>query len=423
MSADVPAPASPPPLQMGVRLKLSGMMFLQFAIWGAWFVLISNYFGRTLNFTGEQIGLIFSTFALGAVFAPLFVGQVADRWFASEKVLGVLHLMGSGLLVWMAQITAPGTFFWVLLAYALLYNPTIALTNSVCFAHVPDATRDFPGIRVLGTIGWIVVNLAYLPLLKSGEPVSNLPLYLAAGLSAILGVYAFFLPNTPPKKEAGEMFPFLKALALLREPSFAIFFGTSFVITLALSFYFSFVGMYLPDVGVDTPNIAPWTTIGQFAEMLLLPFLPFFLRRLGMKWVLILGMAAWSARYVLFSISDPFALVVIGIALHGICFDFFFAAGFIHVENESPKSIRASAQSLYTFLIYGIGMWLGYLMSGWLYDACTEETKNEAGELVRVTDWSTFWMVPAIGAAVGLVAFGVLFQGHMHRRAPHGGTA
>jgi nucleoside transporter len=405
-----------------VRLKLSGMMFLQFAIWGAWFVLISNYFGKTLNFTGEQIGLIFSTFALGAVFAPLFVGQVADRWFSSERVLGVLHLVGGGLLVWMAQITTPGTFFWVLLAYALLYNPTIALTNSVSFAHVPDATRDFPSIRVLGTIGWIVVNLAYLPLLKSGEPVSNLPLYLAAGLSVVLGVYAFFLPHTPPKKEAGAMFPFLKALALLREPSFAVFFGTSFVITLALSFYFSFVGMYLPDVGVDTPQIAPYTTIGQFAEMLLLPFLPFFLKRLGMKWVLVLGMAAWSARYVLFSISDPFALVVVGIALHGICFDFFFAAGFIHVENESPKSIRASAQSLYTFLIYGVGMWLGYLMSGWLYDACTEEVKNEAGELVRVTDWGTFWMVPAIGAAVGLVAFGVLFRGHF-QRAPQGAAA
>lgn len=411
MSADANIYASPPPLKGGLRGHLSAMMFLEFAVWGAWFVLISNYFGHTLEFTGGQIGLIYSTFALGAVFAPLFVGQIADRWFSSEKVLGVLHLAGAGLLVLMAQITEPGPFFWVLLAYALLYNPTIALTNSIAFAHVPDATRDFPGIRVMGTIGWIVVNLAYLPLLQSNEPVSNLPLYLAAGLSAVLGVYSFFLPRTPPKGESEHMFPFLRALALLKDPSFAVFFGTSFLITLALSFYFAFIGLYLPDVGVDTPQIAPYTTIGQFAEMLLLPFLPFFLRRLGMKWVLILGMAAWSVRYFLFAAMSPFYLVVIGIALHGICFDFFFAAGFIHVENESPKSIRASAQSLYTFLIYGIGMWLGYLAAGWVNGMYTTEIDGE-----KVTDWSGFWLVPAIGAAVGLVLFAILFRRGFHGR-------
>jgi nucleoside transporter len=417
VSADRNISEPSPPLAMGVRFHLSTMMLLEFAIWGAWFVLISNYFGRTLEFTGEQIGLIYSTFALGAVFAPLLVGQIADRWFASQKVLGVLHLVGAAVLVWIAQLTDPTVIFWALLIYALLYNPTIALTNSISFAHISDAARDFGGIRVFGTIGWIVVNLAYLVIFSHDEPVSNFPLYLAAGLSVVLGLYSFFLPHTPAKGKAGELFPFLKAVGLLREPSFAVFFGVSFFIAIILAGYFAFIGLYLADVGVETQEIAPYTTIGQFVEMLLLPFLGFFLVRLGMKWVLVLGMAAWAARYGLFSLGDPFLLVVLGIALHGACFDFFFAAGFIHVENESPKDIRASAQSLYTFLIYGVGMWLGYMVSGWLNQYFTVE-KEIDGKLESVTDWSSFWLVPGIGAVVGLVFFAIFFRHRVGNSQP-----
>jgi nucleoside transporter len=387
-----------PPLAMGLRVHLSVMMFLEFAIWGAWFVVLGNYLGA-MEFSKTDIGLIYANMSLGAIFSPMFIGQIADRYFSSERLMAFLHLLGAALLYWMAQLHDPDSFFGVSLLYALVYSPTLALANSIAFTHVPDGTRDFPGLRVLGTIGWIVANLIVGQFL---DMKTNQPLLLAAVFSLVLGVYSLALPHTPPLGKAGDAIPFVRALGLLREPSFAVFYGVSFVITIVLAFYYNFTGLYLEHAqGVG--DVASLMTIGQFAEMLLLPLLPFFLIRMGMKWVLALGMLAWGLRYGIFAVGQPFWLVVVGLALHGLCFDFFFAAGFIHVDNKSPSTIRASAQALFSFLTYGLGMWLGGIASGQLGDYFTDPVTN-------ATNWSAFWTVPCVGVLISLAIFVVFFR-------------
>jgi nucleoside transporter len=410
-----------PPLDMGLRLKLSVMMFLQFATWGAWFVIMGNYLDSR-KFTKGEIGSIYGTMALGTIFAPLFIGQIADRFFSSERLMAVLHLLGAGLLYWMAYIDSPDLFYWAALLYALVYSPTLALSNSIAFTHVPDGGRDFPGLRVLGTVGWIAANwiigilLAYTPT-PAGQPMSNEPFLLGAMFSCMLGIFSLLLPNTPPPGKAGDALPFLKAFGLLKEFSFAVFFGVSFVITIVLAFYYGFTGIYLEKgVHLEGDNVAPVMTIGQFAELLLLPFLPYFLSRWGMKWVLALGMLCWGIRYALFSLyaqADTtllFPLVLLGIALHGICFDFFFAAGFIHVDNTAPPDIRGSGQALFTFLTYGVGMWLGNMLSGKLGDLLTTTTVDSAGKEISVTDWTMFWLIPAVGVLFCFVVFVLFFR-------------
>jgi nucleoside transporter len=289
--------------------------------------------------------------------------------------------------------------------YSLLYNPTLALSNSIAFSHIPSGERDFPGIRVLGTIGWIAVGLIVGQVLSTPDKPAyhtNLPLLLAAGLSAVLGLFSFALPHTPPTGKAGDAIPFIRALGLLKDPSFAVFFGVSFIITIVLAFYYSFTGKFL-ETGAGVKDVASTMSIGQFAEMLLLPFLPWFLKRFGMKSVLALGMLCWGVRYAMFAVGSPFALVIIGVALHGICFDFFFAAGFIHVDNTAPKEIRASGQALFSFLTYGVGMYLGSVLSGYVAEAYTNP---ETG----VTDWRGFWMVPAAGVIASLLIFLAAFR-------------
>ncbi len=422
-----------PPLDMGVRINLSIMMFLQFAVWGAWFVVYFPFLTGK-GFTPAQAGALFGNMALGAIISTIFAGHIADRFFASEKMMAVLHLVGAGLLYWMAQIQSPDqywTLFAVTLAYALVYNPTLALSNSIAFTHVPNATRDFPGIRVLGTIGWIAAGFLIDFLFKKyqvgpdGGPVmgpdgkqlsipasaSNGPLVLAAILSAVLGVYSLLLPHTPPAGKAGDTVPFIKALGLFRDPSFAVFFTVSFAITIVLAFYYTCTSAYL-ESAVHVKDTGSTMAIGQICEMVFLPLLPFFLFRMGMKWVLALGMFCWGLRYFLFSQGGPegfpYALVILGVALHGFCFDFFFAAGFIHVDNEAPKDIRASGQALFSFLTYGVGMWLGNLLAGWLQGEFTEPS--------GAVDWHRFWLVPSAGVMVALVVFVIFFR--MHTRQP-----
>ncbi|HEY1378508.1 MAG TPA: MFS transporter [Gemmataceae bacterium] len=413
-----------PPLDMELRIRLSIMMFLQFAIWGAWFVVFFPYLTGK-GFTPAQAGALIGNMALGAIISTMFAGYIADRFFASERMMAVLHLGGAGLLYWMAQIQDPNQFwdlFAVSLAYALLYNPTLALSNSIAFSHIPDATRDFPGIRVLGTLGWIVVGFLIDILFKQtvvqdGKTVvldasaSNGPLLLAAGLSAVLGVFSLLLPHTPPSGKPGDALPFKKALDLFRDPSFAVFFGVSFAITIVLAFYYTVTSEFLTKAAGVT-NIGSTMLIGQVCELIFLPLLPWFLFRMGMKWVLALGMFCWGLRYFLFSQGGPeglaFALVIAGVALHGFCFDFFFAAGFIHVDNEAPKDIRASGQALFSFLTYGVGMWIGNLLAGWL--------KGEFTDPSGVVDWHTFWLVPSAGVMIALLVFVVFFR--MHRREP-----
>jgi nucleoside transporter len=410
--------ASAPRLAMGTRLSLSVMMFLQFAIWGSWFVVFFPYL-KGKNFTDEQASAIMGNMALGAIFSTVFAGYIADRFLASERMMAVLHLVGAGLLYWMAQIQSPEQFwmlFGVSLAYALLYNPTLALSNSIAFSHVPNATRDFPGIRVLGTLGWIAVGFA-IDLLPRGAAATasatNMPILLAAGLSAVLGVYSFFLPHTPPAGKEGDVVPFLKALGLFKDFSFAVFFIVSLVITTVLAFYYTVTAQYL-EQAIKVKDIGSTMAIGQMAELVLLPLLPIFLYRLGMKWVLALGMLAWGVRYAFFSVGGPaglpFALVIAGVALHGVCFDFFFAAGFIHVDNEAPREIRASGQALFSFLTYGVGMWLGALLCGKVLAFFSESVHGDTG-LVTEVDWQHFWIVPSAGVLFSLTVFVLFFRG------------
>jgi nucleoside transporter len=412
-----------PPLAMGLRLSLSVMMFLQFAIWGAWFVVFFPYL-KGKGFSDGQAAAIMGNMALGAIFATLFAGYIADRFVASERMMGILHLTGAGLLWWMAQIQDPAqywTLFGVSLAYALVYNPTLALANSIAFSHVPDATRDFPGIRVLGTLGWIAVGFLIDVLPRGGAATAaatNAPLLLAAGLAAVLGVYSFFLPHTPPAgKEGSAVRLLLEALGLFRNFSFAVFFTVSFVITIVLAFYYTVTADYLQQA-IGIKDIGSTMALGQIAELILLPLLPIFLYKLGMKWVLALGMLAWGVRYALFSVGGPvgtgFALVIIGVALHGVCFDFFFAAGFIHVDNEAPRDIRASGQALFSFLTYGLGMWLGSLLCGQVkaYFTHTQLMLHEGAKWVPETEtnWRLFWLVPSAGVLLCLAVFVLFFQ-------------
>jgi nucleoside transporter len=397
--------AEAPPLEWGLRLPLSVMNFLQFAVWGAWFVVLGQYL-NALKFSGKQIGSIYATMSLGAIVTPLAFGYAADRLINSEWLMAGLHLVGAGLLFWMAQIRTPRQFYWVALVYALVYSPTLSLSNAIIFAHIPDAERDFPTIRVLGTIGWIAANLFLLVLLKRGEPVNNRPLLLAAGLSAVLGLFSFFLPDTPPKAANP-----LDALDLFRDTSFAVFFTVSFLITIALAFYYSFTSLFLEqEVRVQPGNVGPLMTIGQWAEILFMLLLPWFLKNFEMKWVLVMGMAAWGVRYGVFSLGKPLPLIVFALALHGICFDFFFAAGFIYVDKTAPNDVRASGQALFATLTYGLGMYLGTEASGWVNQMFTKETFDPAtGKTVKVTDWKRFWLVPCVGVLVSLVLFVLLF--------------
>ncbi len=385
-----------------LRLRLSIMMFLEFAVWGAWFVVLGNYL-EALHFTKTQVGTMYSLIPLGAIISTMFVGQFADRYFSSERLMAVLHLAGAGLLFWMAQVQDAQKFTLlavVTLLYSLAYNPTLALANSISFAHIPDGGRDFPGIRVFGTIGWIVVNLVVGHFLDFH---SNQPLLLAAGISLALGLFSLALPHTPPSgpMPAHSGGPaFVRAFALMKDFPFAVFFGVSLVITIVLAFYYSFTGQFLEHSGVK--DVASTMTIGQFMEMCFLPILPWFLRRIKMKGVLALGMFCWGLRYAFFAIGHPWALVLMGVALHGFCFDFFFAAGFIHVDNTAPRDIQASAQALFSFLTYGVGMYLGSELSGRVAQFYTDA----AG----VTNWSGFWVVPAVGVSISLAVFLLFFR-------------
>jgi nucleoside transporter len=405
------------------------MMFLEFAIWGSWFVVFFPYLLRH-GFSGTQAGMLIGNMALGAIFSPMLVGVLADRFFASERLMAVLNFAGAALLYWMAQIQDPNQF-WLLyavsLVYALVYNPTLALVNSVSFTHVPDATRDFPSIRVLGTIGWIVANLFVG---KTLDFYTNQPLLLAVGLSVALGVVSLFLPHTPPTGKKGDAFPFARALSLFKDPSFAVFFGVSAVITVVLAFYYAVTSDFLGKVtrldqiptalnwyfvttdtqtGQPKLDVPSMMVIGQYVEILMLLLLPLCLWRLGMKWVLALGMLAWGVRYGLFALGGPFGVLLLGVALHGICFDFFFAAGFIHVDNSAPKDIRGSAQSLFALLTYGLGMWLGSMLAGFLQDHFTVQlVPGDAA--TSVTNWSAFWTIPSLGVLLSLAVFVLFFR-------------
>jgi len=400
-------------MTLSVRVRLSAMMFLQYFVWGAWYVTMGTWLGSTLHFSGEQIGLAAGTTALAAMISPFFVGMIADRFMATERILAALHILGGIVLFFAAAQTTFGGFYSVLLVYTLCYMPTLALSNSLSFRQMADPGREFPPIRVLGTIGWIVAGLCIGTL---GLEATAMPLRIAGAGSIVLGLFCLALPNTPPlEKASGKRATWgdivgLDALRLMRERSFAIFILGSFLICIPLQFYYAFANLFLNEIHVT--NAAGKMTLGQMSELFFMLVMPWFFRRLGVKWMLLVGMLAWMARYAFFAYGNNAELVWMlyaGIVLHGVCYDFFFVTGQIYVDTKAPGDLRAAAQGFIAFVTLGVGMFIGSWASGRVVDAFVVGSGH---------DWNRIWLVPAAGAAIVLVLFALFFRSNDAGQAP-----
>lgn len=389
-------------MNFGLRLKLSIMMVLQYAVWGAWAVPLASYMSGPLGFDGASVGWVYSTTAIAAIISPFFIGMVADRYFSTERCLGVFHLIGA-LFLYLASKTGSGEvtyLFSIMLLYSLCYMPTIALTNSLSFRNMSKPDQQFPGVRVFGTIGWILIGWVIGFKLFGLEEISAQPLLMASGLSVALGIFCFFLPHTPPMETASDVFGVLtKPLGMLKDKAFAIFVVVSFLISIVLAFYYQLANPFLH--AIEAPNPQALQTIGQLMEMILLPFLPWFIYRLGIRWTIMIGMVAWCIRYLIFSTGSVWPVALIGLPLHGVCFDFFFVTSQIYVDEESPDDIRASAQGFLALVTLGLGMFIGNLLAGSTVDSATVD---------GVINWTKVWLVPFGGAFLSVVLFLIFFQ-------------
>lgn len=391
-------------------IQLSIMMFLQFFIWGAWFVTMGPFLANNLSTTGAQTGMAYSTQSWGAIIAPFIIGLIADRYFNAERILGVLHIVGGVLMYMMYSSTDFSQFYPYVLSYMVLYMPTLALVNSVSFRQLDDPSKQFSFIRVWGTVGWIVAGIVIsLVAWDSTESVANGLLkntFLMAGIASIcLGLFSFSLPATPPNKEGAASISEilgLEAMALLKNRNFAIFFVSSVLICIPLAFYYQLAAQYLTELGVS--GVAGKMTIGQLSEVGFMLLLPVFLNRYGIKKTLLFGMLAWAARYVLFAYGNEGELafmLIIGIALHGICYDFFFVSGQIYTDSKAGEKYKSAAQGLITLATYGVGMLIGFWAAGKIADSYV---------VGKGHDWETIWVIPAGFAAVVLVLFSLTFK-------------
>jgi len=383
------------------------MMFLQYFIWGAWYVTLGTWLAQALHFSGQQIGLAAGTTAIAAIVAPFFVGMIADRFLATERVLVILHLVGAGVLYLASTQTTFARFYPLLLLYALCYMPTVALTNSLSFRQMRSPGKEFGAIRVLGTIGWIVAGVV---IGKMGLEATAKPMRIAAASSLLLGVFSLALPHTPPLGR-GRAVRFrdvlgVDALQLFADRSFAVFAATSFLVCIPLQFYYAFTNPFLNEIGIA--NAAGKMTMGQASEVFFMLLIPWFFRRLGVKYMLTVGMVAWMSRYLLFAAGNSTTLVwmlYLGIVLHGICYDFFFVTGQIYVDRKAPDSIRAAAQGLITLLTYGLGMFIGSWLSGRVVDLY-----RTAGVSGIHHNWRSIWHIPAAASCIVMLVFLVLFR-------------
>ena len=397
-------------MNRSIKFRLGLMMFLEYFVWGAWYVTVGTWLSTTLHFSGQQVGIVAGATAIGATVAPFFVGLIADRLFATEKVLAALHVGGAILLWFASQQSSFGPVYVLVLLYCLCYMPTLALTNSLSFRQMDDPKLEFGAIRVLGTAGWIVAGMT-IGAMKL-EATAH-PLQIAAACSLLMGVYCLSLPHTPPldklaegERRVGSIFP-KEAVLLLKERSMAVFAIASFLICIPLQFYYAFTNLFLNQTGVH--NAAGKMTGGQFSELFCMLLIPWFFRRLGVKYMLAAGMMAWALRYVLFAFGDAGSHVWMlwgGILLHGICYDFFFVTGQIYIDRKASLGLRAAAQGLISFITYGVGMFVG----SWLSGAVVEHYALPAANGTVLYQWRSVWIFSAVASALVLVAFLLTFS-------------
>ena len=392
-----------------IRAKLSLMMFLEFFIWGAWFVTMGTYLSKVLSSEGFQIAAAYSTQSLGAIIAPFIIGLIADRYFAAQKILGFLHILGAILMFMAARAASFSGFYPFILIYMIVYMPTLALVNSVSFRQMNDPSKQFSSIRVWGTIGWIVAGLiiGYVENWESSGLLKN-TFYMASGASALLGLFSFSLPDTPPagksnvKPTVREMLG-LDALSLLKERNFLEFFVSSVLICIPLAFYYQNANLFLNETGMK--NAAGNMTFGQISEVLFMLLLPLFFKRFGLKLTLLVGMLAWPVRYLLFAYGDAGQgtwMLFLGILLHGICYDFFFVSGQIYTDFKAGEKNKSAAQGLITLATYGLGMMIGFWLSGNVFNHYALEGGGH--------NWKMIWIVPATIALIVMLWFGLRFK-------------
>lgn len=394
------------------KFQLSLMMFLQFFIWGGWFVTLGTFLGNNLGASGAETGMAFSTQSWGAIIAPFFIGLIADRYFNAEKILGVLHLIGAVLMYFMSQATSFDAFYPLVFAYMVAYMPTLALVNSVSFFQMKDPAKDFSMIRVFGTIGWIIAGLliSYFQWdsTKSiDEGALSNTFTMVAIASLILGIISFTLPKTPPSQSDGALSVSdilgLDALKLLKDRNFLMFFITSILICIPLAFYYQQANPFLVELGMENPTGK--MTLGQISEVLFMLLLPFFFKKFGFKKTLLVGMLAWAVRYTLFAYGnagEQAFMLIIGIALHGICYDFFFVSGQIYTDFKAGEKIKSAAQGLITLATYGVGMLIGFWVAGKISD------QNMLADGSH--NWEVIWLLPAAFALGVMVLFILIFK-------------
>ncbi len=400
-------------MTLQIRLRLCLMMFLEYFMWGAWYVTLNTWLSQTLHFTDTQLGIAAGVTTIGAMVSPFFVGLIADRLFATQGLLAAMHGLGAVLLFLATLQTNFVPFYLVILLYSLCYMPTMALTNSLAFRQMKDPQTEFGLIRVLGTFGWIVAGL-----LVGGLHIEStrMPMEIAAGASLLMAIYCLTLPHTPPlgktaKVTLASIFP-LEAVKLLANRSMAVFAIASFLICIPLQFYYAFTNLFLNELHVD--NAAGKMAGGQISELLCMLLIPWFFRRLGVKYMLIAGMGAWALRYVLFAYGNPGPgvwMLWAGILLHGVCYDFFFVTGQIYIDRKARPELRAAAQGLMTFITYGAGMFVGSWLSGAVVGHYSIAGVEAAGH-----DWRAIWLVPAAASGVILVLFFLTFSDHASSR-------
>jgi len=397
-----------------IRFQLSFMMFLEFFIWGGWFVTLGTFLSTNLHATGAESARVFSTQSWGAIIAPFIIGLIADRYINAERILGILHLAGAALMYKLYTADNIADFYPFVLIYMILYMPTIALVNSVSFNQMKDPEKDFSGIRVFGTIGWIVAGLLISNVFlwdsetSRGEGLLKNTFLLSGSASLLLGLFSFTLPKTPPKKTGDGKVSLreilgLDALRLFKDRNYLLFFIASILICIPLAFYYQITHEFLSNLKVT--SVTSKMAIGQASEAIFLLLLPVFFKRFGFKKTILVGMLAWAVRYALFAFGDAGDLVfmlLLGIALHGVCYDFFFVSGYIYTNSKAGEQYKSAAQGLITLATYGVGMLIGFEVAGFV--------KDHYLLAEGVFDYKAIWLIPAGIAAVIFVLFALLFK-------------